>query len=209
MQGCSSLTDVGVHAMGDITSLVSINLQDCTDITGEPDSPVQFRSSLVFSFGSFFWIFLLSPVHCHWYCGSSVFACTSDAWGAEPNAAGLTGEGFRSWGQLLHLTSISIQNGWRVNDNGLETLGCCQAPLRHLNMKGCRLVSDAGLAALVMLSHLTHLSLQVSLQLSGVESRLMLGVSFWLHASIDEPMSAAFAHHCCTTCAKNCRATKG
>ena len=23
--------------MGDITSLVSINLQDCTDITGEPD----------------------------------------------------------------------------------------------------------------------------------------------------------------------------
>ncbi len=90
----------------------------------------------------------------------------------------MTGVGFRSWGQLLHLTSISIQNGWRVNDEGLETLGCCQAPMRHLNMKGCRLVSDAGLAALVRLSHLTHLSLQVSLQLSRVESALCMGSLF-------------------------------
>ncbi len=56
--------------------------------------------------------------------------------------------------------------------------------MRHLNMKGCRLVSDAGLAALARLSHLTHLSLQVSLQLSGVESCLMRGVSFWLHAYV-------------------------
>ena len=29
-------------------------------------------------------------------------------------------------------------------------------------MKGCRLVTNAGLAGLVSLSHLTHLSLQVS-----------------------------------------------
>ena len=46
MQGCSSLTDVGLHAMGGITSLVSVNLQDCTDITGELDSPAQFLSSV-------------------------------------------------------------------------------------------------------------------------------------------------------------------
>ena len=90
----------------------------------------------------------------------------------------MTGEGFRSWGQLLHLSSISIQNAWRVNDKGLETLGCCQVPMHHLNMKGCRLVSDAGLAALVRLSHLTHLSLQVSLQLSGFESSLTRGGLF-------------------------------
>ena len=78
MQGCSSLTDVGLHAMGGITSLVSVNLQDCTDITGEPESPVRVLSSFVLSF---FWFFLLSPVHCHWFCGSSVFTYTSDAWG--------------------------------------------------------------------------------------------------------------------------------
>ncbi len=62
--------------MGGITSLVSINLQDCTDITGESDSPVQVLSF----FCSLFPFFLLSPVHCHWLCGSSVFTYTSDAW---------------------------------------------------------------------------------------------------------------------------------
>ena len=72
------------------------------------------------------------------------------------------GEGFVSWSQLPHLTSVSLQNGWRVSDEGLEALGRCQAPLRHLNLKGCRLVSNSGLAALVKLSHVTHLSLQVS-----------------------------------------------
>ncbi len=70
------------------------------------------------------------------------------------------GEGFKSW-SLPHLTSISLQNGWRVSDEGMQALGSCQAPLRYLNMKGCRLVSNTGLAALVRLSHLTHLSLQV------------------------------------------------
>lgn len=81
--------------------------------------------------------------------------------------------------------------------------------MRHLNMKGCRLVSDAGLTALVRLSHLTHLSLQVSLQLSGAESCLMRRVSFWLHARIDEPMSATFAHLVTQLVAKPFRATKG
>ncbi len=79
--------------------------------------------------------------------------------------------------------------------------------MRHLNMKGCRLVSDAGLAALVRLSHLTHLSLQVSLQLSRVES--CLGVFFWLHASIDEPMYATFAHHCLLICGNFLQGNQG
>lgn len=34
MQGCSSLTDAGLHCVGQISSLVTVNLQDCTDITG-------------------------------------------------------------------------------------------------------------------------------------------------------------------------------
>lgn len=72
------------------------------------------------------------------------------------------GEGFKSWGQLPHLTSISLQNGWRIGDEAMQALGSCQAPLRCLNMKGCRLVTNAGLAALVSLHHLTHLSLQAS-----------------------------------------------
>lgn len=55
-----------------------------------------------------------------------------------------------------------MQNGWRIGDEGMQALGSCQAPLRHLNMKGCRLVTNAGLAALVALNHLTHLSLQAS-----------------------------------------------
>jgi len=50
MQGWSNLTDVGLCAMGDITSLVSVNLQDCTDITGESDSHLQH----------------------HWHCGGAI-----------------------------------------------------------------------------------------------------------------------------------------
>ena len=33
--------------MGDITSLVSVNLQECTDITGEPASPVPYSFVLL------------------------------------------------------------------------------------------------------------------------------------------------------------------
>ena len=34
IQGCSSLTDAGLQALGQITSLADVSLQDCTDITG-------------------------------------------------------------------------------------------------------------------------------------------------------------------------------
>lgn len=34
MQGCSSLTDAGLHCIGQISSLMTVSLQDCTDITG-------------------------------------------------------------------------------------------------------------------------------------------------------------------------------
>ena len=43
--------------MGGITSLVSVNLQDCTDITGESDSPV-----LSFTLLSFFPLVLSSAL---------------------------------------------------------------------------------------------------------------------------------------------------
>ncbi len=33
--------------------------------------------------------------------------------------------------------------------------------------------------------------------------------SFWLHASIDEPMSATFAHHWYSTCCKNLQGNQG
>ena len=81
---------------------------------------------------------------------------------------------------MPHLTSISLQNAHRVSDEGLEALGHCQAPLQHLNLKSCRLMTDRGLAALVRMSHLTDLSLQVSLfndqsdlKLPDIHSKIM------------------------------------
>ena len=74
------------------------------------------------------------------------------------------GKGFASWGSAQHLTALSLQNGWQVTDEGMEHLGLCLTALRSLNLKGCRLITDAGLAALVHLRRLTHLSLQVPMQ---------------------------------------------
>ena len=71
------------------------------------------------------------------------------------------GEGFTSWGQMSHLTSMSLQNAWRIQDQGVQVLGGCLTALRSLNLKGCRNVTDHGLADLAPLSQLTHLSLQV------------------------------------------------
>lgn len=34
LQGCTSLTDVGLAAIGHMTSLTNVNLQDCRQITG-------------------------------------------------------------------------------------------------------------------------------------------------------------------------------
>ena len=34
VQGCTSLTDVGLAAIGHMTSLTNVNLQDCRQITG-------------------------------------------------------------------------------------------------------------------------------------------------------------------------------
>ena len=63
----------------------------------------------------------------------------------------------------------------------MQTLGSCQAPLRCLNIKGCRLVTNVGLAALVNLNHLTHLSLQASIYLQQNWQPSYLEVVLWMH----------------------------
>jgi hypothetical protein len=56
--------------------------------------------------------------------------------------------------------SLSAQNGWRIEEEGLAALAALST-LRMLNLKGCRSISDLGVAALQPLTGLQHLSLQV------------------------------------------------
>lgn len=56
---------------------------------------------------------------------------------------------------------MSLQNALRIKDKGVQLLGSCLTALRSLNLKGCRLITDHGLADLAPLTQLTHLALQV------------------------------------------------
>ena len=83
------------------------------------------------------------------------------------------GKGFGTW-QLTGLTSLSLQNGSSLSDQGLAALTQLDS-LRCLNLKGCRSLSDAGLASLPALSRLSRLRLQVRHELSGCAVRQCRG----------------------------------
>ena len=79
---------------------------------------------------------------------------------ATKTCARPAGGGFSTW-QLTCLTSLSLQNGGSLSDCGLAAVAQQLSSLRCLNLKGCRAVTDAGLAFLSGLTCLSRLRLQV------------------------------------------------
>ena len=70
------------------------------------------------------------------------------------------GTGFGTW-SLASLTSLSLQNGTSLSDDGLAAISQHLSSLRCLNLKGCRGLNDSGLAHLSKLTCMSRLRLQV------------------------------------------------